>query len=129
MGCFDWCSTEGTYNPTGSTSEIFLSYFSSLKLGGVSYDPTTFSTDLFDQFGGVNATVSGIASSDTSDVNVNFTLPANGGWSFDFEPTTDQFGNPYYYFVRGDFVAEAPAAVPEPSTISLLSGPGSAALG
>ena len=121
MGCFDWCSTQGTYTPIGSTTEIFLSYFSSVKLGGVSYDPTTFGVfDFFDQFGSVNPTASGTASNATSDVNVDFTLPANGGWGLDFEQSTDEFGNPYYYFVRGSFAASAPAPVPEPGTIGLV---------
>ena len=34
MGCFDWCSTMGTYDPNGSPSQIFLTAFSSVTLGG-----------------------------------------------------------------------------------------------
>src|SRR5690348_12556989 len=63
MGCIDWCSTMGTYDPNASPSQIFLTSFSSVTLGGVSYDAGAFSVfDFFDQFGGVNPTVSGIAS-------------------------------------------------------------------
>jgi PEP-CTERM motif len=120
MGCFDWCSTLGTYNPSGSPSQIFLTSFNSVKLGGVSYDPTFFNVDFFDQFGGVNPMASGIAGTDTVPLNVNFTLPTGGGWGFDFEPSTDEFGNPYYYFVSGTFYAAAPAPVPEPGTIGLI---------
>jgi hypothetical protein len=120
MGCFSWCS--GAPIPSTSVagpSEIFISSFNTVILGGQAYDPTLLGIDPFDAFGGVNAVSSGFVGSGDTFLQFNMTAP-NGGWSFQFVPTTDQDGNPAFSFVSGSFSASAPFVTPEPGTISLV---------
>lgn len=122
MGCFSWCS--GAPIPSTSVagpSEIFISSFNTVILGGQAFDPATLGIDPFlNAFGGVNAVSSGFVGSGETFLQFNLTAPTNGSWSFQFVPTTDQNGNPAFSFVSGSFSASAPLVTPEPGTISLV---------
>lgn len=121
MGCFSWCS--GAPIPSTSVagpSQIFISSFNTVILGGQAFDPTTLGIEFFNAFGGVNAVSSGFVGSGETFLQFNLTAPTNGSWSFQFVATTDQNGNPAFSFVSGSFSASAPLVTPEPGTISLV---------
>jgi hypothetical protein len=118
MGCFFWCSGQPISDPGGGASQVFVSFFNTVILGGISYDPSSlgFSIFPFDESGGLNGFATGFAET----TQFNLTLPTNGGWSFDFAPTTDEFGNPAFAFTNGTFFASAPLLTPEPATVGLM---------
>lgn len=121
MGCFSWCS--GAPIPSTSDagpSEVFITSFDTVILGGRAFDSTTLAIDPFDAFGGVKAVSSGFVGSGDTFLQFNMTAPNNGSWGFQFVPTTDQFGNPAFSFVSGSFSASGPFVTPEPGTITLV---------
>jgi hypothetical protein len=121
MGCFSWCSGQAISDSTVVfASQIFLTSFDTVIFKGTNYDPMALSLDPFDDFGGLNPSVSGLVGSDTGPLQFNLTLPTNGSWAFDFAPTTDQFGNPAFSFTDGEFSASAPVPTPEPATVGLM---------
>jgi len=123
MGCFFWCSGNPIPDPNVAfPSQISLTGFGPATIGGKIYDGMflSFSPSIFDEGGGLVATTSGLAGSDTGPLQFNLTLPTNGTWQFNFVPTTDQFGNPAFSFTDGEFSASAPVPTLEPATVGLM---------
>jgi hypothetical protein len=120
MNCIEWCSLPIPDPSIAQPSQIFISAFDTVTINGKSYDPSQFAltSSLFDDFGGLNALVSGLAGSETGPLQFNLKLPTNGGWSFNFSPTTDQNGNPAFIFTDGEF--SATQVTSEPATVGLM---------
>ncbi|SRR5438876_6227038 len=121
MACFDWCSGQPISDPNiAQASQIFLTEFGIATIGGKSYDPMTLDLNLFDEFGGLNASTAGFVGEGDSFIQFRMTAPTNGSWSFNFAPTVDQDGNPAFIFTEGEFSASAPLLTPEPGTVGLM---------
>ena len=122
MACFDWCSGPIPDPSLATPSQIFLTGFGPAIIGGKTYDGMflDFNPFIFDESGGLIASTSGRAGSDTGPFQFNLTLPTNGNWSFNFAPTTDENGNPAFIFTEGEFRASAPLPTPEPTTVGLM---------
>lgn len=118
MACFDWCSGPISDPSFASTSQIFLTGFGVAIFNGKSYDPSTLGFEsLFSNDGGLNHITGGSVGGDTF-LQFNLILPTTGGWTLNFDPTTDQNGNPAFIFTEGSFFAQA--STPEPGTIALM---------
>ena len=76
-------------------------------IGGTSYDPIAFDSLFYDN-GGLNALSTGSVGAGDGFIQFRMTAPTNGGWSFDFEPTVDEDGNPAFVFREAEFSASAP---------------------
>jgi hypothetical protein len=123
MGCSFWCSGNPIPDPSiAFPSQISLTGFGPATIGGKIYDGMflSFSPSIFDEGGGLIATTSGLAGSDTGPLQFNLTLPTNGIWNFNFAPTTDENGNPAFIFTDGEFTASATLPTPEPASLLLL---------
>jgi len=79
MGCFDFCPGP-VADPSGITSQVFISNFSPVTIEGKTYDGTTPAFDsLFDTTGNVFASTLGSVASDTNElVQFKLILPTNG---------------------------------------------------
>jgi PEP-CTERM motif len=118
MYCIDWCSFFPISDPSlAYPSRISLTEFGTVTIGGTSYNALDFYPSIFDENGGLNALVSGLAGADTGPLQFNLNLPTNGSWNFNFAPTTDN-GNPAWIFTDGEF--NATQVTPEPATVGLM---------
>jgi hypothetical protein len=122
MGCFEWCTGQPIPVDTLTiTSQIFISTYTSVVLGGVSYEPSqgiSFQDPLFNDSGTLNTFSTGFVGEGPTFTQFNLTSP-NSSWVLNFGSTTDQEGNPAIFFKNGTFSATAPLATPEPATIVL----------
>jgi len=121
MACFDWCSGPISDPNIAQPSQIFLTFFGTATIGGITYDPDTLDLSIFDAFGGLNASTAGsVGREGDGFIQFRMTAPTNGGWSLNFAPTVDQDGNPAFIFTDGEFSASAPLLTPEPGTVGLM---------
>jgi hypothetical protein len=121
MACFDWCFLPIPDPSIAQPSQIFLTFFDTAIIGGITHDPSTLAfNSLFDAFGGLNASTAGSVGAGDSFIQFRITAPTNGSWSFNFAPTTDENGNPAFFFTDGAFSASAPVPTPEPAAIGLM---------
>ena len=141
FGCFDWCSILNGFAPGSEVSpdlgQLFLGLFTTVKLGGKSYDPdsldftsTFLSVTALGGFtlpanpnvstftacvpAGMTGATSGFVGSGDDFIQFNLKMPTKGNFctTWNFNAAAGQ-----YFFSSGKFEA---STVPEPQTITMI---------
>jgi hypothetical protein len=88
MACFDWCGIDPIPDPSiAFTSQIFLTQYELVIVGGKTYNSFRLDISLFDGGGGLNALATGTAGFGDPLFTFNLVQPTNGGWNLQFPPS------------------------------------------